>query len=99
MPADRPQFRIFRGIIYQIWFQRNEIQPRDLFHFLVTKSHASLWETDYNLHKSNSTYFADLDVARTHLVAALLRRGILAGGTRAGEEAATWARNSGRQAF
>lgn len=28
---------------------------------------------DYNLHKSNSTYFADLDVSRTHLVAYLCR--------------------------
>ncbi len=33
-------------------------------------------ETDYNLHKSNSTYFADLDVARTHLLSCLLRRGM-----------------------
>ena len=31
---------------------------------------------DYNFHKSNSTYFTDLDIARTHLVTAILRKGI-----------------------
>ncbi|KAI1950792.1 hypothetical protein LOZ53_000858 [Ophidiomyces ophidiicola] len=31
-------------------------------------SRAPLWEIDYNMHKSNSTYFSDLDVARTVLV-------------------------------
>lgn len=34
-----------------------------------------LLELDYNLHKSNSTYFTDLDVARTHLTSILLRSG------------------------
>ena len=33
-------------------------------------------ETDYNFHKSNSTYFSDLDIARTHLVTAILKKGI-----------------------
>jgi hypothetical protein len=56
-----------------------------------------MWETDYNLHKSNSTYFADLDVARTHLVVALLRRGIRGVGTRPGEETTTWAISSAAQ--
>lgn len=31
---------------------------------------------DYNLHKSNSTYFTDLDVSRTHLVSFLCRPGL-----------------------
>jgi hypothetical protein len=31
---------------------------------------------DYNFHKSNSTYFTDLDIARTHLATAILRKGI-----------------------
>ena len=31
---------------------------------------------DYNFHKSNGTYFTDLDIARTHLVTAILRKGI-----------------------
>ncbi|GJC80532.1 putative thioesterase atnL [Colletotrichum liriopes] len=34
---------------------------------------------DYNLHKSNSTYFSDLDVARTDLLAALRAEAIYGG--------------------
>jgi hypothetical protein len=44
----------------------------------VTSSHASLLEIDYNLHKSNSTYFADLDASRCHLVMYLCRSGMAA---------------------
>lgn len=40
---------------------------------MISPSHAPLLEIDYNLHKSNSTYFADLDVSRTHLVSYLCR--------------------------
>jgi hypothetical protein len=31
---------------------------------------------DYNMHKSNSTYFADMDMSRTHLFSAIIRRAI-----------------------
>jgi hypothetical protein len=31
---------------------------------------------DYNMHKSNSTYFADMDMSRTHLFSAIVRRAI-----------------------
>jgi hypothetical protein len=33
-------------------------------------------ECDYNFHKSNSTYFSDLDITRSHLVCALVQPGI-----------------------
>lgn len=33
-------------------------------------------ETDYNLHKSNSTYFTDLDIARTALVSRIYSPGV-----------------------
>lgn len=33
-------------------------------------------ETDYNFHKSNSTYFSDLDIARTALATRLLSPGV-----------------------
>jgi hypothetical protein len=33
-------------------------------------------ECDYNFHKSNSTYFSDMDVSRAHLVTALQKKGI-----------------------
>ncbi|KAK2745279.1 hypothetical protein FQN57_003974 [Myotisia sp. PD_48] len=39
-------------------------------------SRTSLWETDYNLHKSNSTYFSDLDISRTVLVTDLYTPGM-----------------------
>ncbi|KDN70838.1 putative capsule polysaccharide biosynthesis protein [Colletotrichum sublineola] len=47
--------------------------------FLVTPSRVALLEMDYNLHKSNSTYFSDLDVARTDLLASLRAEAIRGG--------------------
>lgn len=47
-----------------------------LFHHSVTASYTSLPETDYNLHKSNSTYFSDLDVSRSHCISHLLKPGM-----------------------
>jgi len=42
----------------------------------VTSSRTPLLETDYNLHKSNSTYFSDMDVSRSHLFTAIIRNAI-----------------------
>ncbi|OAX80459.1 hypothetical protein ACJ72_05204 [Emergomyces africanus] len=39
-----------------------------LFTPVSVMSHTPLMETDYNLHKSNSTYFSDMDISRTALV-------------------------------
>jgi hypothetical protein len=50
--------------------------PRALFAPVVTSSRSPLLESDYNLHKSNSTYFSDLDSTRSHLVCVTLREGI-----------------------
>ncbi|CZR53356.1 uncharacterized protein PAC_03234 [Phialocephala subalpina] len=50
--------------------------PSTLFLPIITSTHSPLWETDFNLHKSNSTYFSDLDVSRHHLVACLFREGL-----------------------
>ncbi|QIX02390.1 hypothetical protein AMS68_007907 [Peltaster fructicola] len=69
-------YRIFRAFVYQIYIQRHPWQPRHLFAPMITSSWNSLFDCDYNFHKSNSTYFADLDIARAHLVAALVRVGI-----------------------
>lgn len=49
-----------------------------LFHHAITSTRATIPECDYNLHKSNSTYFADLDVARSQLVTHLLQPGLAA---------------------
>ncbi|KAJ5351304.1 hypothetical protein N7452_000278 [Penicillium brevicompactum] len=42
----------------------------------MVTSRTPLLETDYNLHKSNSTYFTDLDVSRTALVSRLYSPGV-----------------------
>lgn len=49
-----------------------------LFHYSITSTYNSILETDYNLHKSNATYFTDLDIARTQCVTFLLRDGLKA---------------------
>ncbi|KIW12039.1 hypothetical protein PV08_09313 [Exophiala spinifera] len=43
-----------------------------LFGYVSIFSRAPLLETDYNLHKSNSTYFTDLDESRMALMARIL---------------------------
>jgi hypothetical protein len=50
---------------------------------MVTESTAPLLEIDFNLHKTNSSYFADLDISRTHLMCTLFAKGIeeMRGGT------------------
>ena len=45
---------------------------------MISETRAPLLEIDYNLHKSNSTYFTDLDVSRTHLVSYLTREALRA---------------------
>ncbi|KAF8426541.1 hypothetical protein EV426DRAFT_530250 [Tirmania nivea] len=50
--------------------------PAHLFAPISTLSRPSLYECDVNLHKSNSTYFSDLDINRTHLVAHLIKRSL-----------------------
>ena len=43
---------------------------------MITSSFNTPYDCDYNLHKSNSTYFADLDVARAHYVGSVIRTGL-----------------------
>ncbi|OIW23545.1 hypothetical protein CONLIGDRAFT_674380 [Coniochaeta ligniaria NRRL 30616] len=64
--------RIFYAFIYHFTRRRPTLPPRALFHYSITSTRNSLLDSDYNLHKSNSTYFADLDVSRSHLVTHLL---------------------------
>lgn len=56
-----------------------------IFQPIITSSSAQLMELDFNMHKSNSSYFADVDIARTHLVCTLFARAIaqMRGGTAA----------------
>ena len=55
-----------------------KLGPRSLFAPVITSTRAPVLETDYNIHKSNSTYFADLDVSRTHHVSYICGPGIRA---------------------
>ncbi|KAK1756805.1 hypothetical protein QBC47DRAFT_459506 [Echria macrotheca] len=64
--------RVFHAFIYHVLRRPRQLPQRALFHYSVTSSRTSLLETDYNMHKSNSTYFADLDVSRSHLVTHIL---------------------------
>jgi acyl-CoA thioesterase FadM len=50
-------------------------------------SRVPLLDCDYNLHKSNSTYFADFDVARMHLLTCLVVSGMVKTGTELGQGA------------
>ncbi|KAL1890042.1 hypothetical protein Sste5346_008477 [Sporothrix stenoceras] len=72
--------RIFGAMIRHTLWPRKPLPQQSLFHYSITRSRTSLMETDYNFHKSNSTYFADLDASRTHLVMYLLGPGVAAVG-------------------
>ncbi|KAI0134006.1 capsule polysaccharide biosynthesis protein [Xylariales sp. AK1849] len=70
-------FRIFNSMIYHILLKEpHSHPPSSLFHPIISRTHVSLLEVDYNVHKSNSTYFADLDVSRSHLASYLFARGV-----------------------
>ncbi|EFX02136.1 hypothetical protein CMQ_2185 [Grosmannia clavigera kw1407] len=75
--------RVFSTMIRHVVLPRKPLPRRSLFHYSITSSYTSLLETDYNLHKSNSTYFSDLDTSRSHLVMYLLGPGVAALGDNA----------------
>ena len=62
--------------IYQLYFQKSIQKPKHLFAPMITSSFNTLYDCDYNFHKSNSTYFQDLDVARAHLMGCIIRTGL-----------------------
>ncbi|KAL8927876.1 MAG: hypothetical protein Q9172_001176 [Xanthocarpia lactea] len=74
--------RIISGLFQHIpWTSRPlvdvpSIGPAALFRPLILASRAAPLECDYNLHKSNSTYFADFDIGRLHLLIRLCHSGI-----------------------
>ncbi|KAI0149746.1 hypothetical protein F4776DRAFT_603007 [Hypoxylon sp. NC0597] len=61
------------------------LKPAHIFQPIITSSTAQLMEIDFNMHKSNSSYFSDVDIARTHLVCTLFAKAIeqMRGGTAA----------------
>lgn len=79
--------RIVNAFRFVLRTQRPRVapSPKHIFQPLITTSTAQLMEIDFNIHKTNSSYFADLDVARAHLVCTLFSRAIeqMRGGTEA----------------
>lgn len=68
------QFRFFRLMTARLADRRqHSISPRLLLLPAITSSRSPLTECDINLHKSNSTYFTDLDISRSNLVMLLFR--------------------------
>lgn len=68
------QLRFYRSLGYHfLWRRRALPVPPELFSPMVMQSHAPPYECDLNLHKSNSTYFSDLDISRTHLMGHLTK--------------------------
>jgi len=76
--------RFVRALTYQIYLQPTAIPPHALFQPVITSTRTTLLETDYNLHKSNSTYFSDMDISRTHLFTAIVRNSIRKGSRQGG---------------
>lgn len=70
--------RILNAVRFVLRSQRpkNDVNPEQLFQPIITSSKACLMEIDVFGHKSNSTYFTDIDVARAHLVTTLFGKGI-----------------------
>ncbi|KAF1994156.1 hypothetical protein P154DRAFT_527240 [Amniculicola lignicola CBS 123094] len=68
--------RFFRAFFYHLYWQPTPIPPEALFLPVVSSTRSSILETDYNIHKSNSTYFSDMDISRTMLFTAIIRNGI-----------------------
>ncbi|QSZ33174.1 hypothetical protein DSL72_002760 [Monilinia vaccinii-corymbosi] len=79
--------RLVNAFRFCLRSQRPKVKsgPKQIFQPLITESHAPLMEIDINFHKTNSSYFSDVDVARTHLCCTLFTEGIekLRGGTAA----------------
>ncbi|EEU34667.1 uncharacterized protein NECHADRAFT_44608 [Fusarium vanettenii 77-13-4] len=68
------QFRVFYTIIYHIYIRKRPgLGPSALFKPMISTTYTSVFEIDYNLHKSNSSFFTDVDVSRAQLVSYLLR--------------------------
>ncbi|KAI1626472.1 hypothetical protein EDD37DRAFT_349299 [Exophiala viscosa] len=73
-------FRLFTFLLQsRSWLRPSQVQDGTLvgktpvlFQPLILHSRSPLLEIDYYLHKSNATFFSDVDIARSHLVAALM---------------------------
>ncbi|KAL9006914.1 MAG: hypothetical protein Q9188_000369 [Gyalolechia gomerana] len=77
--------RILNGLLthlpltsHRLHTRKIQLTPSALFQPMILSSRAQPFEIDYNLHKSNSTYFSDFDIARLHLLIRLCSPGLAA---------------------
>ncbi|KAF6818136.1 hypothetical protein CSOJ01_02017 [Colletotrichum sojae] len=65
--------RVLNAFRFTIRTLRPAVFPRPsmVFQPMITSSSADLVETDFNMHKTNSSYFSDADIARAHLMSTL----------------------------
>ena len=72
--------RLIRSFITHTRARHNRLArslgPSALFQPMITISHSPFLECDYNLHKSNSTYFSDFDISRMKILTSLAGSGI-----------------------
>ncbi|OJJ42488.1 hypothetical protein ASPZODRAFT_105211 [Penicilliopsis zonata CBS 506.65] len=73
--------RILTVLVKHLVWRRNSAitetpSPSTIFRPLRTCSYCSLNEIDFNLHKSNSTFYADLDISRIELLVVLFKDAI-----------------------
>jgi Thioesterase-like superfamily len=66
------QFRLFNVLLQRLRWRRPSPELQTLFQPLIISTRSPLLELDLYMHKSNSTFFSDVDIARGHLIAALL---------------------------
>lgn len=65
--------RFYWQLISHFYLKKKE-KPKSLFQTRNFTTFTPLMEMDFNFHKSNSTYFMDLDIARTDLMLHLFRK-------------------------
>lgn len=59
-----------------MWNKRRAPKTTELFAPISSISRSPFYECDMNIHKSNSSYSSDLDIARTHLFAHLIKKSL-----------------------
>lgn len=67
------QVRFYTCVLRQFYLSRNPATPSQLFSPATWTTYSPILEGDFNLHKSNSTYYSDADIGRTYLVAHLTK--------------------------
>ena len=72
--------RLISAVLYHSRFKQSGSMSPDceggvpaIFCSIATKSRSPLYECYLNIHKSDSTYFSDLDISRFHLLAKLFK--------------------------